>query len=125
MGSRSHGTEGSVASRGDPAPFDVVAHSAFGSQPIRMGTRGAATHCGSATPTRLENFDGSSWRSHMALMARSSSIDPFALAPNDGGAGVAFWRGMGTHQVAWEPVHSTRVTKSNSSNAGWAGWLQP
>ena len=36
------------------------------------------------------------------LVGRSSSVNPFALAPNESGAQVSLSRAMGTVQLAWQ-----------------------
>ena len=106
-------------------PFTVIATSQIRLQTQRpsSGYRGRSHslwYCDAQEKDAFRWYETAFMRS--PLVGRSSSVNPFALAPNESGAQVSLSRAMGTVQLAW-PFTPFDQDGREEFIEQWIGWF--
>ena len=103
--------------------FDVVAHAQISvnipAQQNYEGRSHSLWYCDAREAGQFQWFETAFMVT--PLFPQRGIIDPFALEPGKQAA-QAFWRGLGSYQVAWpfEPLH---VSSLDTLIARWASWF--
>ena len=108
-----------------PAPIDVISYSAIAARIPQdyygyEGRSHSLWFCDAYDAGQYRWFELAFMTSVMSRV--NSSVDPFALAPTDTGAGALFAPGVAGHQIAWEPLPFDQGNEDQFVER-WLGWL--
>lgn len=114
-----------LAVSGDRAPFDVIAYTSITARKLRdrydyEGRSHSLWFCDAHNAGVYRWFETAFMV--MPGIPEGSAIDPFAFAPTDKDAGIAFAQAMSHRQVAWEPLPFDQGDEDQFIER-WIGWF--